>query len=271
MSVFKRTATVAYDGRNFSILGVEYISSPKPAEIIVDDFRLAYSIGLSSSGSGSSDTTVQTDALLYDFGWALRLFQDEFPTNKQSPENLLQGFLVVPIQFSTTMWQFLNTTLTEVPGLFALPYDLQTTASAAQPTYRALAAPWTVFLYMIIAGVSVLWASLLFLCSVCRNPVVPNTSSFAEIDISSKPIRLPNEINELGVMDYSSMLRTAGLGNAISNAIVVAIKDHRIRVAEWMDLSTNRNVLVLVTMAENSESWKNISQLRDIARDRDYL
>lgn len=272
MSVFKRTATVAYDGGNFSILSVESISSATPEEILADDFRSAYATVLGSSGSNSTRDAEPTDVLLYDFEWALLLFQGDFPTDKQSPETILQGFLVVPIQFSTTLWQYVNYTINpEFPEEFALPYDLETTASGAQSTYRALAAPWTVFLFMSITGVSVFWATLLVLYSVLANSVVPNTSSFAEIDSSSKSLGLSNPANQFGVMDYSSMLRHSGLGNATSNAIAAAIKDHIIRVAEMTDPVSKTNFLVLVTRVSTAEPWKRMSQLRNLTRDHDYL
>lgn len=237
MSVFERSATVAYDGKNFSILSVENISSSQATQISVDDFRVAYETAFRSSGSNSSDDAIQTDALLYAFGWALRLYQDEFPDDTQSATKILEGFLAVPIQFSTTLWQYLNST--KPLGLtFPIPSELSTTASGNQSIYRVLAeSPWTIYLFMAATAGSVSWVigQVLFLRIMRRD--MPDTSPFPEIDISSKPGRLPNvqpqtrPISERAIDDsneyYRSLLRNRHLNN---NVTIVNIKDQRIRV-----------------------------------------
>src|SRR5277367_886335 len=111
LNIFKRYSTVAYDRRNLSILRVESISDPEPVEINASDLHRVFSFILSPGSNAISDDTELTNVLLFQIGWGLRLSQDDFPDDKDSPLNFLRGFLTIPIQFSTVAWQFVNATV----------------------------------------------------------------------------------------------------------------------------------------------------------------
>jgi hypothetical protein len=237
LNIFKRYSTVAYDRQNLSILSIESISDPEPVEINPSDLRRVYSFILSPGSNATSDDTEVTNALLFQIGWVLRLSQDDFPDDKDSPLNFLRGFLTIPIQFSTAAWQLVNATVyasDPESTLYALPPDLDTTASAAQVTYRTLSTkPWVVHVFMAAVVIMLLWNYSLFAYMFWQNTIVPNRSAFSEIDVSAKATYPPNGVEvPRPVSDYSSALRDAGLGNARSSTIVKALNEKIIRVIE---------------------------------------
>ena len=247
MVAFKRNATVAYDARNISILGVESISSPEPVEVKADDLRQIFSTAL--SGNGTSDDAELSDAVVFQLGWILRSYQDNFRGVPSLPLDLLLGFLVVPLQFSTLALVAFNATFSQTdPPIFRalIPQDMETTASAAYITYRALATPWIVYIFIASAWLLLIWASVISGYILTQSTVVPNTSVFPEIDVSSKSsasITLPEYSH--GIEECSAMLRNEHLGNAETHAIITAIQRKRIRVAQLSD--GNESIVVLVT------------------------
>jgi hypothetical protein len=134
LSVFKRYATTAYDGRNLSIRSVESISGPQPSELNPVDLRTVFTAILTPGLTNSSDDKESIDSGLFYIGWALRAFQDEFTGDSDLPLTLLRGLLTVPIQFATMAWEWVNATATTNTTEFALPPDLETTASIATTT-----------------------------------------------------------------------------------------------------------------------------------------
>jgi hypothetical protein len=176
VSVFKRTATVAYDRTNFSILSIEKISkTPIPAmspDFISDYlgvFKILFpafptSLDELTSESGVSDADLLTFkgwesvGVYYAtaFGAQLELFQvlqaykDYFPTWSDGPRQILEGILTVPIQFGIIAW--------EGAHFDTLPSDLQTTASLAQVSYRAVMHPLAFHTFVALLAIIILWA-----------------------------------------------------------------------------------------------------------------
>lgn len=220
-----------------SILNVESISDPEAVEINPSDLRRVFSFILTAGNNATSDDTEMTNALLFQIGWVLRLSQDDFPDDKDSPLNFLRGFLTIPIQFSTVAWQFVNSTVYASDSqstLYALPPDLDTTASAAQVTYRTVSTkPWVVYVFMAVVVILLLWSNSLFAYMFSQKTVVPNRSAFSDIDVTAKSTYPPNGVEvPKPVCDYSSALRDAGLGNAQSSKIVKGLNEKVIRVVE---------------------------------------
>jgi hypothetical protein len=220
-----------------SILSVESISDPEAVEIKPSDLHRVFSYVLTPGNNATSDDTELTNAMLFQIGWVLRLSQDDFPDDKDSPLNFLRGFLTIPIQFSTVAWQFVNATIyasDPQSTLYSLPPDLDTTASATQVTYRVVSTkPWTVYAFMAAVVVLLLWSNSLFGYMISQKTIVPNRSAFSDIDVSSKSTYPPNGVEALRpVCDYSSALRDAGLGNAQSSKIVKGLNEKVVRVVE---------------------------------------
>lgn len=235
LSIYKRYATVAYDSRNISILSIEKISSPVPANVEARDFLTYFSAFLNPSSPLANDT-MMSNAAMFSIGWVLRLYQDLYQADRDDPLAFLRGVLTIPFQFSVTALQFINSRVQQKypqisSGTFAIPPDLETTATLSGSSYRAIAAPWTVQLF-------VSTTVLLLLCAICmliwvatRSVVILNTSSFLEIDILSNLAPSSARIQETSVDggpetvadsdNLSSMLRNKGLANVGSDKVIV--------------------------------------------------
>lgn len=175
--------------------------------------------------------------MLIQLGWLLRLYQDDFSDDRESPVNFLRDMLIIPIQFSTAAWQFANATAPFLAGRFALPEDMVTTASAARMTPRVMATPWSVYVFISVASVLYLWGASVLCWVLKQKPISPNTSGFLEVDICSKSARLSNygrgeseDEARRTFVDFSSMLRRGELGNAESNVIAKFLKGKKVRV-----------------------------------------
>jgi hypothetical protein len=232
MTIFKRYATVAYDARNLSILSIEGISDASVVEYHPEDLRQIFTAALTPHLNATSDDTELTNALLYQLGFILRLYQDNFRDAKDVALDLLRGFLTVPIQFSTLVWVYVNaTTPPTATGPFPLPADFETTASAAQVTYRALVTPWFVFVFIAVAGFLLIWSTSIFGYTLLQKSIPPNTSPFPEVDIGAKALYCERESgNEVG--GYSVTLQESNLHDAEAGRIVQVVRGHAIRLGE---------------------------------------
>jgi hypothetical protein len=272
--MFKRYSTTAYDGRNLTILSIESISTPQPTDIQADHLRPIFTAVLTPGFNITSDDTETVNALLYSLGFALRLYQDEFTGDSQLPLVLLQGFLAVPIQFATMAWERTNATSGSNGSEFALPADLETTASIAEVTYRAKAKPWTVCVFMVLTAVLLLWCNSILLWILTQKTASPNLSSFVEVDIGSKSTEPPTvdhaeSATEVPIEDWSTMLKRAGLGNAGTTRVVQCLKDKRIRVA-GVDCAADEKSLVLVTTTGTEKDLLAAGDLESLKRGTVY-
>lgn len=109
---------------------------------------------------------------------------------------------------------------------FILLEDLKTTALTAERNYRALSdKPWTVYVFIILVSVLLIYFCVLLAIVETQRLVTPMTSSFSEVDVSSKSGNLlPGETFE----DYCSALQGARLRNASSTKIVRGVRDKKI-------------------------------------------
>lgn len=261
MLLYKRYATVAYDSRNLSILSVESVSTPELARIDADAVREVATAVFMPGPNATSDDTEMVNSLLFGIGFALRLYNDEFSSDSLLPLDLLQGFISVPFQFSTTAWQWVNATqASNESTLYALPADLETTATISDVTYRAIASKWTICGFIILTGLLLIWCNSIFLWILRQKTAIPNSSSFVEVDIGSKSaypsevtgLREDGKLPQVDYQDWSKMLRTAGLGNSESRAITQMVKDRKIRVVALKG-EAESNFLVLVAANEGED------------------
>jgi hypothetical protein len=263
MSVFKRYATVAYDRQNFSILSVESVSSPEPVTYDPSDFRAIYSRTLVPSANKTSDDTIAVEALLFQTGWLLRLYQDDYSDDKETPLTYLQGFLTIPVQFYTAAFEYANATyarnaITLAGDYLNVPSDLETKVSGALIKFRVQAKDWTFWVFCGAVSMLVLWCAIIFMWILRQKPAFPNISSFAEVNFGSKWF-LPNSQSSVGGDScqsgsggFQSMFWAKRLGNAETRVIVKTIENSMTRVAAKEDSAENEEVIVLATTGLNS-------------------
>jgi hypothetical protein len=167
MALYSRTATVAYDKSNFSILSVEKISDATNAtnENLVADFQKMFGIMYPQLKDIISDIEgIITDihsiwpdlaywASVYcvqsEIAAAQWLYDNGFPTWIIGKQDILEGLMTIPIQFGTLLWQFTD--------IKHLPAALQTTATPSQVSYRARSPVWPIALFAGFSLALIVW------------------------------------------------------------------------------------------------------------------
>jgi hypothetical protein len=256
MNASKRYSTTAYSAQNLSILSLESISAPETYEPNVTAFRN----GLDAVLTADSNVTY---AYLTAAGWFLRLYQDEFKDDIESPLRLLEGLLIVQQQFTVNAWQYANASLAAIDpdsSTFALPPDLQATAAPAQYQYRAIAKyPATVYTFIVIGfSILVYWFSVF--CSLLRSRAdIPHASEFSQVDLSSRSgypsaAKLPDKPDAL---DYTSKMRCAGLSNAHSRQIIERTRNMVIGFVEMKNEAGESSRVLVV--GDSNESVRSLS------------
>ena len=119
-------------------------------------------------------TEAGTFCVEWDLGWALRLYEDDYKNYAGGPLSVLQAFLTVPIQFSTTGWQAVSWD--------TLPQDLYTTASFATSAPRALGRPWVIIVFSAGVGLIELLALSMLLSVIIRERLFPQDLNWSMVD-----------------------------------------------------------------------------------------
>lgn len=293
-SMYKRYATVAYDAKNLSILSIERLSQPQATAIDADIIRTYFGIvmedqpafanstapafasdnsttpvfkGNSEAANACTSYTVQ-----YGIFWILSLYREDFSSYADGGLAILRGFLSIPLQFSTEIWQ--------QAAMDTLPPDLRVDAQLSRVSYRALIQAWTVYIFGGSAFLVLGWGiGCLWWCYL--GPYTPNASYFPEIDITSKgtspaaAVRTSNgsyapsmrsgrvssrtlhypqfgpfekgveQEEELEDLEY--LMRKLGLGNGMSRAVVKGIKGKRIYCGAYIGEMGEADHIVIVT------------------------
>lgn len=173
-------------------------------------------------------------------------------------------------------WEWVNATSNLTDAEFALPADLETTASLAEVTYRAKAKPWTVCVFMLLTAILLIWCNTIVLWILSQQTTSPNLSDFVEVDISAKAShsRLvqeqENNEDKDEVEEFTSMLRRQGLGNAESSAVLQSLREKRLRVAAVDNADVGCKSLVLVTASEGDKGLEEAQSLGVLQRGKIY-
>lgn len=119
---------------------------------------------------------------------------------------------------------------------------MKTTASSAQRTYRALTKVWIVIVFILLVSGLLIYEISLLAVAGTQHEVAPNTSSFSEIDASSKS---SCPLQQDSFVDYASELQRTRLGNAYSDEIVQGVRNKKIRVVESDGPRANQKSIVV--------------------------
>ncbi|KAH0551196.1 hypothetical protein GP486_007477 [Trichoglossum hirsutum] len=251
LSVFNQTATTAYNRQNNSILNVKTVSSPQPVPIDPADFRAIWTKLFDPGDNSTSNDAVMVGSFIFQLGWYLRLYKDQFRDDQQSSLNLLRNFLTVPIQFSTTALQFSNATLQPIfpgAGVFAIPSELETTASAARIQPRFIGKLWTVCAFVGTGGFLVLWAGCILGWILFQKPALFDSSAFPEFDMASKS----GSSTQRGLYTISDLTEIEDLASAGSWEITKAMRRKTGRVIETQSRAQNTNHFVFVVTEDTT-------------------
>jgi len=182
LAIYQRTATVVYDRSNSSILSVSSLTDPIDVsnEDLLNDFQAMFEVMYPKidditqvlEGFLTDIQTVLNDlsywASVYcvqsELSSAQLFLKNGFPTWITHEQDLLEGFIMVPVQFATLLWQWV-----EISNLQALPASLHTTASSASVSQRARSEPWTVITFAVLTLSLVLWAAVCLLYAHLQN------------------------------------------------------------------------------------------------------
>jgi hypothetical protein len=234
LSTFRQSATTVYERQNLSIISFETVSPPEPYALDPNDFKAIWAKLFDPGPDPISDDAIMVSAFMYEMGWYLRLYEDQFSDDGQDPLNLLQNFLTIPIQFSTTALQFSNASLEAAlpgSGMFPMPSELEATASAAQITPRFTGQLWTVCTFIAVCSVLVLWAGCILGWILFNSrPLLTDPSAFPEWDVVSKSAC--DTEHESTRPTLSEFAQEKGLTNASSWAIQRAMRGKRAQVIE---------------------------------------
>lgn len=248
MSAFRQRATTAYERQNLSIISFETVSPPQPITFDPDDFKAIWAKLFNPGPNAISDDAVMVSSFMYELGWYLRLYEDQFRDDWQDPLNLLQNFLTIPIQFSTTALQFSNATLQAISpgsGIFSMPPELEATASAAQITPRFTGQLWAVCTFIAICSALVLWAGcILWWILFNKTRLLTDPSAFPEWDIVSKSGRDTERGSAHSTLP--DLAQSKGLTNAGSRAIPKVMRGKRVQVVEVQYRGQNTYYLLLI-------------------------
>lgn len=245
VSQFKRYATVAYDIANLSIMSVESMTDPVPEKIDPSAFVSFFA----ALAKPIPENVTVTDPLFKEaaasyatqqgLGFVMRLFHSKFSASKQSPTSILRSFLVVPIQFSTTMWQAVS--------FDTVPADLKVQASLAKSSYRAVSDAWNVLVFGALTGIFCIWVLACLLWVTIFGPNSPNNSLYPEIDIASKCNSQGTLASARDIEDLENLTRQYGLGNGESWKVLKSIEGKRIYCGSSSALNGGGEVVAIVT------------------------
>jgi hypothetical protein len=259
VEMLKRTATTAYSITNISILSVDAISEPISAPIdkknietylgiVMEDVPNAINRTNDTYGYEVGATSFQAQ---WGLGWLLRLYMNDFQTYADGGISILRGFISIPLQFSTIVQQ-------QAPGgLASLPEDMHTTATLANSSYRAMAEPWTVWVFAFLSFSVALWSIAVLSWVSFYGPHTPNSSFFPEIDITSKSSMhtLPQsqddgkilEVSDEVLEDLGKLTRIEGLGNGMTSCVIDGVSGKRVYCGSYRWTKNGEQIIVLVT------------------------
>jgi hypothetical protein len=196
VTTYRQFTTASYDRQNLSIITVASIGNQEPLPINIDGFKATWALLLgvnnqtSSNASTISDDELMRDSFMFELGWYLRLYEDQYHEDHQSPLSILRNFITVPIQFYTTALNFWNATraaegFNSTNGGVAMPDDMHTTVSAAHGEWRWKAPLWSVILWIAVAMILILSSGGILFWILFQNPLDFGARAPPPLDILS--------------------------------------------------------------------------------------
>jgi len=178
--------------------------------------------------------------------------------------------LIIPIHFSTAAWEYVNSTFASNPGLFALPPDLERSVSGAHRSARVKAVPWSVYTFIALSSVLLLYGLATLLWIMVQTQAFPNSSGFAELVFSARGQPQDREHSVSAATESAAQfLWRHGLGNAGSYAAAKACAGIKIRTVVIRDVDGQKRVCVAVLPSTGVVPEHDMGEL--LKSQQDYL
>jgi hypothetical protein len=243
MTAYKQYATTAYKLEDLSILNVYPTSESQIQQLNASDFTATWNkIFITDNNTSQTDITM-INALIFSLTWLLRLYDDDFPNDANTPLTHLQNFLAIPLQFMVTCTQFANYSLPAgFKGVFVLPEDMQTIAVGGESTQRFAGQTWTVLAFITIAGLFIATIGGVFLWMLLQRESLPNSSGVPEVDIVT---RIGEGDEFRGSVTLGEFVHNENLDNCSPWQLAKSLRRRNIRVVrEDKSLDSKLSLLV---------------------------
>jgi hypothetical protein len=110
MTTYHQNMTTVYNRKDLAIMSLERISEPQLAELDVQIYRLVWDKVLKPDSNTSGTNLTMINAVTFGTAWVLRLYDDLFPGDVNSPVIYLQNWMAIPLQFTGLCLQYANYT-----------------------------------------------------------------------------------------------------------------------------------------------------------------
>ncbi|GAB1312326.1 hypothetical protein MFIFM68171_02536 [Madurella fahalii] len=200
MTAYKQFATTAYRRADSRILDVSVTTEPEIVPLNISDYRLLWErmlvpgLSLSHTANSAEETLVyhsadtldqdMVNSLTFNLAWLIRLYDDEFPDDINTPLGHLQNFLAIPLQFMATCLQFANHSLTDegFKGIYPFPEETHATAVGGESMQKMAGQPWTVWLFISSVSTSMLLIGALYGWIIWQKCALPEVLGISYID-----------------------------------------------------------------------------------------
>lgn len=187
MTTYKQRFTTTYRRADGFIEDAYATSDLELQAVDPSDFIALWDrLFIPTSSSNSQDLSMIND-ITFSLGWLIRLYDDEYPDDVNTPRRYLENFLSIPLQFMVTALEFLNQT-SSVGGLFPLSNDMKTTAAGGVIMDRFKGSLWVVLLFISTSAITVATVGLFLLWIFVQREPLSHLTGIQEIDFLARAV-----------------------------------------------------------------------------------
>jgi hypothetical protein len=192
LTSYKQRATTVYHGKNFTILDSQFTGPSSIEPLQASAYRAIWDkIFVANNDSSANDRTLIA-SLTWSLGWLMRLYDDDYPDDHNTPLIHLQNFLAIPIQFTTACIIYANSTQNLPADSYPLPDDMTTNAQTGVVIQRLLGWTWALVIFLAVGGILIVLAlGILGWMIRCKALLLP-PSDTPEVDMAQRSRASPD-------------------------------------------------------------------------------